>query len=62
MKRTILYAYIALLIAVGLPFLANLGEKDAHAASGGSGEANPTPTAAVACVEMRPTKYVSAEL
>ena len=47
MKRTILYAYIALLIAVGLPFLANLGEKDAHAASGGSGEANPTPTAAV---------------
>ena len=47
MKRTILYAYIALLVAVGLPFLANLGERDARAASGGGGEANPTPTIAV---------------
>ncbi|MBQ3480956.1 MAG: stage II sporulation protein D [Oscillospiraceae bacterium] len=47
MKRTILYAYIALLIAVGLPFLANLGERDAHAAPYGCGEANPTPLPAV---------------
>ena len=46
MKRTILYAYIALLVAVGLPFLAHLGERDARAASEG-GEANPTPTIAV---------------
>lgn len=44
MKRTILYAYIALLIAVGLPFLAN---RITARASGGGGEANPTPTAAV---------------
>lgn len=47
MKRTILYAYIALLIAVGLPFLANLGERDALAAAIGDEEVNPTPAAAV---------------
>jgi stage II sporulation protein D len=46
MKRTILYAYITLLVAVGLPFLANWGERDARAASGGGGGANPTPAAA----------------
>ena len=44
MKRTILYAYIALLIAVGLPFLA---QRSTEHARGGGGEANPTPTAAV---------------
>ncbi len=44
MKRTILYAYIALLVAVGLPFLANRLTPSAH---GGGGEANPTPSAAV---------------
>ena len=43
MKRTILCAYIALLIAVGLPFLANRPVR--RPAS--EGEANPTPTAAV---------------
>lgn len=43
MKRTILYAYIALLIAVGLPFLAN---RSTQRASGGGGKANPTPAAA----------------
>ena len=47
MKRTILYAYIALLIAVGLPFLANLGQRDIHAETQEGGEANPTPSAAV---------------
>ena len=44
MKRTILYAYIALMVAVGLPFLANLGEQDAQESPGA---VNPTPTAAV---------------
>ena len=44
MKRTILCAYIALLVAVGLPFLAN---RITARASGGGGEANPTPSAAV---------------
>ena len=44
MKRTILYAYIALMVAVGLPFLANLGEQDAQE---GAGAVNPTPAAAV---------------
>ncbi len=44
MKRTILYAYIALMIAVGLPFLAN---RSTPRAFSGGGEANPTPTAAV---------------
>ena len=44
MKRTILYAYIALLIAVGLPFLANRGSQRP---AGEDGEANPTPSAAV---------------
>lgn len=46
MKRTILYAYIALLAAAGLPFLAELGSPGAQAAPAG-GEANPTPSAAV---------------
>ena len=39
MKRTILYAYLALMLAVGLPFLANLGNRRAQ------GEPNPTPRA-----------------
>ena len=43
MKQTILYAYLALLVAVGLPFLANLGGGDAAA---GAREINPTPSAA----------------
>ena len=43
MKRTILCAYIALLIAVGLPFLANRPVRRPAP----EGEANPTPTAAV---------------
>ena len=42
MKHSILYAYLALLIAVGLPFLANLGGETA----GGEKETNPTPAAA----------------
>ena len=42
MKRTILYAYLALLIAVGLPFLANLGSREAAEPR----EINPTPAAA----------------
>ena len=46
MKRTILYAYIALLIAVGLPFLADPGGREARSAAPGGGEANPTPAAA----------------
>lgn len=41
MKRTILYAYIALMLAVGLPFLANLGNRTAPR------EPNPTPPQAV---------------
>ena len=41
MKHTLLYAYLALLIAVGLPFLANLG-----AGADGEREINPTPAAA----------------
>ena len=44
MKRTILYAYIALMVAVGLPFLANLGEQDARE---GAEAVNPTPLSAV---------------
>ena len=44
MKRTILYAYIALMVAVGLPFLADLGGQGAQKSSGA---VNPTPTAAV---------------
>lgn len=44
MKRTILYAYIALMVAVGLPFLANLGEQDAP---DGAEAVNPTPLSAV---------------
>ncbi|MBR0041079.1 MAG: stage II sporulation protein D [Oscillospiraceae bacterium] len=47
MKRTILYAYIALLVAVGLPFLANGGSRGTQAASPGERETNPTPSAAV---------------
>ena len=47
MKRTILYAYIALLVAAGLPFLANGGSRGAQAAPLGGREANPTPSAAV---------------
>ena len=41
MKQTILYAYLALMLAVGLPFLANLGTPDSP------GGTNPTPSAAV---------------
>lgn len=47
MKRTILYAYFALMLAVGLPFLANLGENDETAAGAEREAANPTPSAAV---------------
>ena len=47
MKRTILYAYFALMLEVELPFLANLGEKDAAAAGVERRVANPTPSAAV---------------
>ena len=47
MKRTILYAYIALMVAVGLPFLANLGEGGAQAAPAGHNAVNPTPLPAV---------------
>ena len=47
MKRTILYAYIAFLFAVGLPFLANWGQRGALAAPDGGGAANPTPSGAV---------------
>ena len=43
MKHTILYAYFALMLAVGLPFLANLG---GDGAAGGEREINPTPAAA----------------
>ena len=43
MKRTILCAYITLLIAAGLPFLAGPGGQSVPP---GGGEANPTPTAA----------------
>lgn len=43
MKRTILCAYITLLIAAGLPFLAG---PDGQSVPPGGGEANPTPTAA----------------
>ena len=41
MKQTILYAYLVLMLAVGLPFLANLGTPDSP------GGTNPTPSAAV---------------
>ena len=41
MKQTILYAYLVLMLAVGLPFLANLGMPDSP------GGTNPTPSAAV---------------
>ncbi len=44
MKQTILYAYFALLIAVGLPFLANLGGRESAERPR---ETNPTPAAAV---------------
>lgn len=44
MKRSILYAYIALLLAVGLPFLARLGER----ADGEQAGTNPTPRPAAA--------------
>lgn len=43
MKRTILCAYITLLIAAGLPFLADPGGQSVPP---GDGEANPTPAAA----------------
>ena len=44
MKRTILYAYIALMVAVGLPLLANLGEQDARE---GAEAVNPMPPSAL---------------
>ena len=46
MKRAILCAYLTLLIAAGLPFLAGPDGRDGTSSPPGGGEANPTPTAA----------------